>query len=152
MVLHEVSHGWVAWQLGDPTAKRAGRLTLNPVPHVDPIGTILVPLSLVLFQVMFNTSFFIFGWAKPVPINPNYFREPEKGMLWVGLAGPLTNIILFSIASALGRLMLPLYINSFLGRTGGFLFEFAKNSLWALVFFLGVSMDVDESSIWIKVQ
>ena len=137
IVLHEVSHGWVAFKLGDPTAKRSGRLTLNPIPHVDPIGTILVPLSLVLLQVMFSTSFFIFGWAKPVPIDPRYFKDKEKGMLMVGIAGPLTNILLFSAAVFIGRLILPLYINFFLGQSGSFFFEFSKNILWAFVYFLG---------------
>ena len=94
IVIHEIAHGLVAYWLGDPTAKRMGRLSLNPISHVDMIGTILVP----------SLSFFfggtIFGWAKPVPINPSYFKSPEKGMLYVAVAGPLSNLFLIFLASA----------------------------------------------------
>ena len=93
VILHEVAHGWVAYRLGDPTAKLAGRLTLNPLAHVDLTGTILLPLLLVLLR-----SPFIIGWAKPVPINPLYFRRPYRGMMLVGAAGPLTNLTLAGTA------------------------------------------------------
>jgi len=83
VVIHEVSHGAVANYLGDPTAKYAGRLTLNPLKHIDPIGSILVPLFLVLIQ-----SPFLVGWAKPVPINPYNFRDQKYGSAKVALAGP----------------------------------------------------------------
>ena len=87
LTLHEYAHGYVAYRLGDPTARDAGRLTLNPLSHLDPIGTI--------------AFFFIkFGWAKPVPVNPYYFKNPRKDMLWVALAGPITNLLL-AVASAL---------------------------------------------------
>ncbi|GAB6058304.1 site-2 protease family protein [Desulfonatronum parangueonense] len=86
---HEAAHGFAAWRLGDPTARLAGRLTFNPVRHVDPIGTIAFPLLLVLIK-----SPFIFGWAKPVPVNPRYFQDPVKGMMLVSLAGPGTNFVL----------------------------------------------------------
>lgn len=99
IVLHEFSHGYIAFRLGDPTAKMQGRLTLNPLAHIDPIGTILVPIVLVILR-----SPFLFGWAKPVPINPNYFRNPYKGMFYVAIAGPLMNIALALGASAIGRL------------------------------------------------
>jgi Zn-dependent protease len=86
LTLHEYAHGYVAYRLGDPTARDAGRLTLNPLSHLDPIGTI--------------AFFFIkFGWAKPVPVNPYYFKNPRKDMLWVALAGPVTNLAL-AIGSA----------------------------------------------------
>lgn len=88
IILHEVMHGLVAYRLGDPTAKLAGRLTLNPLPHIDPIGTILLPLITYLF------GGFIFGWAKPVPYNPFYLRHPERDAKLVGLAGPITNLAL----------------------------------------------------------
>jgi Zn-dependent protease len=81
ITFHEVAHGYVAYLLGDPTAKSAGRLTLNPIKHLDPIGT----LALFLVKV---------GWAKPVPINPRYFQNPRQGLIWVSLAGPVTNFIL----------------------------------------------------------
>jgi len=98
IVLHEVSHGYVAYRLGDPTAKAHGRLSLNPLVHIDPIGTILIPLLLVVFH-----SPFLFGWAKPVPINPNYFRNPFKGMLYVAIAGPATNIVLALLTAGIGQ-------------------------------------------------
>ncbi len=137
-IIHEYSHGYVAWKLGDPTAKKAGRLTLNPIPHVDPVGTILVPLGLILLQLIFGGGLFLFGWAKPVPIDPRYFRDSERGMLQVGAAGPLSNVFMLSFAALIGHLVVPLYINSFLGRNGGFLFQFAKNGFWMLIYFLGV--------------
>ena len=89
VVVHEVSHGYVAYILGDPTAKMAGRLTLNPIPHLDPFASILLPLFLVWVG-----SPFIFGAAKPVPVDFLRLREPRKGMALVSLAGPGANFIL----------------------------------------------------------
>ena len=116
IVFHEVSHGYVAYRLGDPTPKVRGRLTLNPLAHVDLIGTILVPLALVVMG-----SRFLFGWAKPVPINPNYFRKPFKGMLYVAIAGPATNLTLALVTAGVGRLTLGAIPNSllFYGQTFG---------------------------------
>lgn len=76
---HEVAHGYVAWKLGDPTAKAAGRLTLNPLKHLDPIGSVVLPLGLLLLRQFVGGSLVVFGWAKPVPINPYYFRDTWKG-------------------------------------------------------------------------
>ncbi|MFP3953837.1 MAG: site-2 protease family protein [Candidatus Acetothermia bacterium] len=137
-IVHEYSHGYVSWKLGDPTAKNAGRLTLNPVPHIDPVGTVLIPLGLITMQLIFGGGLFIFGWAKPVPIDPRYFRDSEKGMLLVGAAGPLSNIIMLSISALIGHLLVPLYVGNFLGGNGGFMFQFAKNGFWTLLYFLGV--------------
>lgn len=89
VVLHEVAHGWVANRLGDPTAARLGRLTLNPISHVDIYGTILIPLFLVAVGAPF-----IFGYAKPVPVNYYNLGNPKRDMIWVAAAGPVTNIIL----------------------------------------------------------
>lgn len=86
IILHEVAHGYMAYRLGDPTAKHAGRLTLNPIAHIDPIGTIILPAVLIL-----TTGGFI-GWAKPVPFNPMYFRNRRQGEMLVGIAGPATNL------------------------------------------------------------
>ena len=88
ITVHETAHGWTASQFGDHTARMMGRLTLNPIKHIDPVGTILVPAFL------FFVSGFIFGWAKPVPINSSALRSPKKDMLWVALAGPLSNFIM----------------------------------------------------------
>jgi len=87
VVLHELSHGIVADRLGDPTARYAGRLTLNPLKHIDPVGSILLPLSLVVLGAPF-----VFGWAKPVPYNPYNLSDRRWGPALVGLAGPLSNV------------------------------------------------------------
>jgi Zn-dependent protease len=88
VTLHEVAHGWVAKQLGDRTAEMMGRLTVNPVKHIDPVGTVIVPLILYIFNG------FIFGWAKPVPVNWNQLRHPKRDMALVALAGPAANLIM----------------------------------------------------------
>lgn len=92
LTIHELAHGWVAYRLGDPTAKYAGRLTLNPISHLDPIGT------LMLFLVHF-------GWAKPVPVDPSYFKDPKRGMLLVALAGPGANMVLAFLSGLVIRYM-----------------------------------------------
>jgi len=88
ITVHEAAHGWVASKLGDPTAKQLGRLTLNPLPHIDPVGTIILPIAMLVL------SGFIFGWAKPVPVNTRNFREPRKDMAMVALAGPASNLMM----------------------------------------------------------
>lgn len=90
ITFHEVSHGYVAYRLGDPTAKMLGRLTLNPIAHIDIFGTILLPLMLVIA----TNGQFVFGYAKPVPINPMNFKNPRQGMALSAAAGPVTNIVL----------------------------------------------------------
>ena len=102
VIPHEVAHGWMAYRLGDPTAKWAGRLSLNPIRHLDPIGSLLVPAALLILRRLVGFPI-VFGWAKPVPINPRYFRDPWQGMLWVALAGPATNFGMALAAAALGR-------------------------------------------------
>lgn len=86
ITLHEVAHGWVASLFGDQTAKLSGRLSLNPIKHIDPIGTIVVPLLMLVF------SGFIFGWAKPVPVDSRNLRNPRRDMVFVALAGPCANL------------------------------------------------------------
>lgn len=88
ITFHEYAHGWAAAKLGDPTAKDAGRLTLNPLAHIDLVGTIIMPI------LLFVTIGIPIGSAKPVPINPNYFKNPKKDIKWIGLSGPLSNIFL----------------------------------------------------------
>ena len=92
IVLHEMAHGFAAWKLGDPTAKRAGRLSFNPLAHVDPFGTVIMPFLLMAMNMP------VFGYAKPVPYNPAYFKDPRKGDLIVGLAGPAANLLLAVLA------------------------------------------------------
>ncbi|MFA4992260.1 MAG: site-2 protease family protein [Candidatus Omnitrophota bacterium] len=89
VIIHEYAHGWVAWKRGDSTAKFMGRLTLNPIAHIDPIGTIILPLMLLITR-----SPIVFGWAKPVPVDFYNLNNPKKDMILVGLAGPAANIIL----------------------------------------------------------
>jgi Zn-dependent protease len=89
IIFHEVSHGWVAYQLGDPTAARMGRLTLNPIAHIDLIGTILLPALLII-----SNAPFLFGYAKPVPVNFQNLNNPKRDMVWVALAGPAMNLLL----------------------------------------------------------
>lgn len=104
ITLHEVAHGWMARLRGDNTAWMLGRLSLNPIRHVDPVGTLLVPGLLLMLK-----SGFLFGWAKPVPVNSRYFANPRRDMAWVALAGPAANLLmalgwglLLKLAIALG--------------------------------------------------
>lgn len=103
VTVHEVAHGWVAKQLGDPTAQRLGRLTLNPIRHIDPVGTILVPL------LLFWTTGFVFGWARPVPVTWENLRRPKTDMALVAAAGPAANFLMAIGWALIGRatLLLP---------------------------------------------
>jgi Zn-dependent protease len=96
VILHEYAHGYIAYRSGDPTAKNFGRLTLNPIAHIDLFGSILLPLFLILVQ-----SGIIFGYAKPVPINPRYFRNYRKGIRYSSLAGPVMNLIVAFVVGGL---------------------------------------------------
>jgi len=100
ITLHEAAHGFVAHRLGDDTAYRLGRVTLNPLKHIDPVGTILMPAILLLLRAPF-----LFGYAKPVPVNFNALRNPRRDMVLVALAGPVTNIVLATVAAALFHLV-----------------------------------------------
>jgi len=96
VVCHEIAHGYTAYRLGDPTASRMGRLSFNPIVHIDLFGTIILPAMLI-----FMKSPFLFAWAKPVPVNPNFFKDPKKGMMLVAMAGPATNLAIALVLSAL---------------------------------------------------
>jgi len=120
VILHEVAHGYVSWRLGDPTPKQQGRLTANPLAHIDPIGSIVVPLALWAMN-----SPFLFGWAKPVPINPAFYRNPLKGTL--------SNVAAALAATGVGRLILgvsdPLLLHAS---------SFSANLVQAVFLFLGI--------------
>lgn len=88
ITLHEAAHGWVAYKFGDPTAKNLGRISVNPIKHIDPMGTVVVPLILVML------SGFVIGWAKPVPVEPRYFKSPLLDMAIVAVAGPVSNFFM----------------------------------------------------------
>jgi Zn-dependent protease len=95
IVLHEVAHGWAANALGDPTAKHLGRLSVNPARHIDPFGTVVLPLLLFGFQMLtIGRVEFLFGWAKPVPVDMRHFRHPRQDMALVAAAGPGMNLVL----------------------------------------------------------
>ena len=107
VMIHEYAHGWVAWKLGDSTARFMGRLTLNPLAHIDPIGTIFLPLLLLITH-----SPVLFGWAKPVPVDFFNLNNPKKDMVWVGLAGPAANILFAIVLSLL--LKVPFFTANYL--------------------------------------
>jgi len=105
ITLHEVAHGWVAYQFGDPTAKMLGRITLNPLKHIDVFGTILVPALLL------SMGGFLFGWAKPVPVDPRNFKNRRQTMMWVAIAGPLSNLLMAFFWAVLFKFALMLQQN-----------------------------------------
>ena len=101
LTFHEFAHGWIARRLGDHTAESQGRLTLNPKDHIDPFGTVLLPAMLILMK-----SPVVFGWAKPVPINPRNFKDPRRGMMWSALGGPMINLFLAAALAVIFKAML----------------------------------------------
>ena len=120
IVLHECAHGWMANRLGDPTAKMMGRLTLNPLKHVDPVGTVIVPLSLYLLHAFgFTHSLVMFGWAKPVPVNFLALPHPRRDKILVALAGPATNLLIAFLLVQVLR--------------SGFLFQLGEFFLWGVL-------------------
>ncbi len=116
LTIHEYSHGFVAYRLGDPTAHNLGRLTLNPLKHIDPLGV----LAFIIMKI---------GWAKPVPVNPRYFRNPLKDMIWVALAGPAANLIT-AVASSLLAQFLFLFDGFIPLAVSGPLFAMLGASIW----------------------
>jgi Zn-dependent protease len=113
ITIHEAAHGWAAYRLGDPTAMAAGRVTLNPLAHIDLFGTIILPLLLALFKAP------VFGWAKPVPVNPNFLKNPRKDGFWISLAGPAANV-----AAAVASLLLILLLKIISPVTNAALLDF----------------------------
>lgn len=148
IVLHEVSHGFVAYKLGDPTAKRAGRLTLNPLAHVDTFGTILLPF------IMMVAGGPVFGYAKPVPYNPTYFKNKRTGDFLVGMAGPAANLVMALAAAIVSWLLYPYALQS-VGAGGFFSYfytvflpMFALINLFLMFFNLLPVPPLDGSSIF----
>jgi Zn-dependent protease len=116
ITVHEVAHGWVARHFGDRTAEMQGRLSLNPMRHVDPIGTVLVPVLLLWL------GGFLFGWAKPVPVDPRNMRNPRGNMVWVSAAGPSANIVM----ALVWAFLMMLAQNIELGTAGQWIWEMAR--------------------------
>ncbi len=148
LVLHEVAHGFAAYKLGDPTAKRQGRLSLNPIKHIDPFGTVILPLMLMVMHWP------IFGYAKPVPYNPRYFKDARKGDFITGIAGLLANLALAALAAivawALYGIAVPLVRESELFAIfyTMFLPMFALVNLYLMFFNLLPIPPLDGSSIF----
>jgi Zn-dependent protease len=107
ITLHEAAHGYVARAFGDRTAEMHGRITLNPLRHIDPVGTILVPGVLILAAAKLGGPHFVFGWAKPVPVNFGNLRDPKRDMLWVAAAGPAVNFAMALAWAVLFRFAMP---------------------------------------------
>ena len=120
ITLHEAAHGWVAEKLGDPTARNLGRITANPLKHIDPMGTIVVPLFLAM------VSPFVLGWAKPVPVEPRYFKSPLLDMALVAVAGPVSNFFMACIWAMLIKLV---YLSLDNSPMLGFLVEMGEKGI-----------------------
>lgn len=125
IVCHEVAHGYVAFRYGDPTAKMAGRLTLNPIKHLDPMGVIVFLIT--------AWSGFAFGWAKPVPVDSRYFKDPRKTMMLVAVAGPVTNFMLAILFALLFRTLAPMVLNSTGGMTESVLYPLALIAKYGVI-------------------
>ena len=126
LMFHELAHGWVSMKLGDPTPKYQGRMTLNPLAHLDPVGTLLMILT-------------GFGWAKPVEINPRYYKDPKKGMALTALAGPITNFLLAVVAMLIYGVIFVIYLKTgifadSMSNIGYILMRFVMLNLCFMVF------------------
>jgi Zn-dependent protease len=104
ITLHEAAHGYVAMRFGDMTAYAAGRVSLNPIRHIDPVGTVALPLALLALAKFFGGGGMLFGWAKPVPVNFANLRDPKRDMLWVAAAGPMSNLLMAIAWASLAKL------------------------------------------------
>lgn len=124
IVLHEWAHGYISYRLGDPSPKAEGRLSLNPLKHLDPIGTLCL-------------LFFHFGWAKPVQVNPNYYKDRKMGMMWTALAGPIMNFIISFIAIIIVIMILKFFPNILLSNIGFYIYN-----VLLMTSFLSISLGV----------
>lgn len=111
ITVHEYTHGYVAFRLGDPTAKLAGRLTFNPISHLDPIGTIVLVLTGMI------------GWAKPVPVDPRYLKNPRQDMLWISLGGPAANMVAAVVLAVLFHVVLLVFAGGAMSQTSAYFVE-----------------------------
>uniref|UniRef100_UPI00334281A7 site-2 protease family protein n=1 Tax=Castellaniella defragrans TaxID=75697 RepID=UPI00334281A7 len=130
ITLHEAAHGYVARMFGDPTAWQAGRISLNPLRHIDPVGTIVVPLALLFTSKLMGGAGLLFGWAKPVPVDWGRLRRPKQDMLWVALAGPASNLFMAILWAVSLRLMI---------TTGG---VNSRGDFWFLMANAGVQVNL----------
>lgn len=128
ITVHEAAHGWAALKMGDPTAYHLGRVTLNPIPHIDPIGTILMPLMLAIMGFPF------FGWAKPVPVNPLNLRNPRRDNLIISAAGPLSNLTVAFIAF-FGFIILKTLTSGYLGTNPQTFVGYLSNGIFFILYY-----------------
>src|SRR6516225_7874657 len=113
LTFHEFGHAWMAWRCGDDTARSQGRVSLNPLVHIDPIGTVIIPLVMIFLSANGSVlSRFLVGWAKPVPVNPQNLRNPKIDDVLVTLAGPVMNLLLAVLLVALAKLALLAHLNN----------------------------------------
>ena len=105
--IHEASHAWMANRLGDPTAKHQGRVSLNPLVHIDPLGTVMLPLILIVLSVVSGGALFLFGWAKPTPFNPWNLKNPRRDAALISFAGPISNFVIALVIAIIYRLVFP---------------------------------------------
>jgi Zn-dependent protease len=133
VTFHEAAHAWAAWMCGDPTAKQQNRLSFNPINHIDPVGTILVPGMLILMG-----TGMLFGWAKPVPVNPHHMRVPRRDMMLVAAAGPSANMVLAFVSALL------LHAVPFLpGDIAEWAYLTLRNSIWLNVILAVLAMKLE---------
>lgn len=135
IILHEVAHGYVAYKKGDPTAMMMGRITLNPLPHIDPMG-----LLVFIFTAVFSP--FVFGWAKPVPVNPRYFKNVRGDMMLVSVAGPMANFFLAIFFAVLFKLITFLPGETLMGLGSGldFLVNMCAVGIWANIGLMWINL------------
>ena len=124
IICHEIAHGWTAYKMGDPTAKLLGRLTFNPVRHLDPMG-----LGVFVFTAISPAPFAI-GWAKPVPVEPRYFKYPRQGMMLVSVAGPLTNFLVAILFALIAKLIINLSAAGLSSPVHSFILQSAIYGVW----------------------
>ena len=136
ITLHEAAHGFASYKLGDPTAKMLGRLTLNPLKHVDPVGTILMPLGLYIL----SGGTFLFGYAKPVPIGVRNFKNPRRDMAITGAAGPAMNFVIALVSALLLVYIVGPVSSSLPESAGNFLIMMLKSSVWINVFLAALNL------------
>ena len=138
VTLHEAAHGWIADKLGDPTARSLGRITLNPIPHIDPLGTIVLPLGLFAVSTLVSGHGMLFGWAKPVPVMAGRLRSPRRDMALVAMAGPGANLLMalaWGVAAGLVKSS-----GLTLGMAANFLLEMAIYGVFINVILLVINL------------
>ncbi len=134
ITLHEAAHGYVAKIFGDSTAYVAGRVTLNPLKHIDPVGTILVPLAILLLSKLAGGGGFLFGWAKPVPVDIGSLRKPKQHMVWVAAAGPGANLLMAVLWAIILKVQFSLGLNE------AFFIEMAKGGIFVNIGLMALNL------------